>query len=365
MVRLEKISKSFGDKTVIRDLSLNVAEGEIFTLLGESGCGKTTLLRLIAGFERPDTGSIFIGGENMLPLPAEKRPVGFIFQNYALFPHMTVYENIAVGPRVRRVAESEIEKQITGLLEIIRMQEHRDAYPGQLSGGESQRVAVARAIINRPKILLLDEPLSALDESLRQNLREELVEMQKTFGITFLFVTHDQDEAMSLSHQMGIIENGQLLQVGKPEELYHRPKNAYVAGFLGDINRINAVVEQQTGTQVTLQAPKVGRVLCESKTQLPAGAEIAVYIRPEKIRLTTQPEQGKVANQLQGTIVNTMFRGSHTRYQMKLDNGDLLHILIQHSPEAHVKTTLVKDDRVFALFDSEDVMLFDSKIDTL
>ncbi|MFQ5675900.1 MAG: ABC transporter ATP-binding protein [bacterium] len=183
---------------MIHNLSLEVKEGEIFTLLGESGCGKTTLLRLLAGFEQPDSGGISIAGENVLPLPVERRPVGFIFQNYALFPHLSVYDNIAVGPRVRELPEDEIEKQIDVLLETTRIKELKHAFPGRLSGGESQRVAIARAIINRPKILLLDEPFAALDPSLRQSLRDEIADMQKTFGITFLFVTHDQEEALSL-----------------------------------------------------------------------------------------------------------------------------------------------------------------------
>ncbi|SVC29369.1 uncharacterized protein METZ01_LOCUS282223, partial [marine metagenome] len=242
MVKLDSISKSFGGKPVVENVSLEIEEGERFTLLGRSGCGKTTLLRLIAGFETPDSGTIAIEGQDVGSLPVEQRPVGLIFQNYALFPHMTVYDNIAVGPRIRRHPEIDIAKSIDELLEITHLQALRDAHPGQISGGEAQRVALARAVINRPKILLLDEPLSALDPSLRQHLREELVEMQRALGITFLFVTHDQEEAMGLATRMGIMDNGCLQQVGTPSELYERPQTTFIAEFLGEVNRLSGNV---------------------------------------------------------------------------------------------------------------------------
>ena len=223
MLKLDSISKSFGGNTVLENISLEIESGERFTLLGRSGCGKTTLLRIIAGFENPDSGSIFIDGQDVGSLPVEQRPIGMIFQNYALFPNMSVYDNIAVGPRIRKQPEPQIASKIEELLEITHIRSLRDVYPRQISGGEAQRVALARAVINRPKILLLDEPLSALDLSLRQNLREELVDMQRTLGITFLFVTHDQEEAMGLATHMGIMDNGCLQQVGTPTELYEKP----------------------------------------------------------------------------------------------------------------------------------------------
>jgi len=261
MVRLEGITKSFGSKTVLEDCSLAIEAGERFVLLGQSGCGKTTLLRLIAGFDQPDRGRIFIEGQEVGTLPIEQRPVGFIFQRHALFPHMDVYDNIAVGPRVRGIPESEISNQIDALLEVTRLSELRHAWPGQLSGGESQRVALARAVINKPKVLLLDEPLSALDESLRQNLREELMEIQRAFGITFLFVTHDQEEAMSLADRMSILEGGSLLQVGTPQALYGQPADPFTASFLGEINRLEGIVIQQTGNQVTLSLHGAGTLI--------------------------------------------------------------------------------------------------------
>ena len=244
MLKLESVSKSFGEKSVLKDISLEIREGERFTLLGQSGCGKSTLLRLIAGFETPDKGKIWIEGKEVNSLPIEKRPIGLIFQNYALFQHMTVYDNIATGPRVRHLSESEIAKQVDELLELTHLKKVKNSYPQHISGGEAQRVALARAVINRPKILLLDEPLSALDPSLRQYLRLELIEMQKALGITFLFVTHDKEEAMSIATEMCIMEKGSIKQYGSPKELYEKPKSSFIANFLGEINCLNGTVEK-------------------------------------------------------------------------------------------------------------------------
>lgn len=358
MVKLENIGKSFGAKTVLRDFSLDIREGERFVLLGESGCGKTTLLRLIAGFEEPCAGRIFIEGEKMEGFPVEKRPVGFIFQRHALFPHMTVYDNIAVGPRIRGIAETDIAGQIDELLRVTRLQDLRGAYPAQLSGGESQRVAIARAVINRPKILLLDEPLSSLDVNLRESLRRELVEMQKTFGITFLFVTHDREEAMSLADRMGIIEDGRLLQVGSPAELYDRPDNAFIAGFLGDVNRIEGEVEEQTEETVSVMLPDLGRVVCHSKKTFLTNASVVCLIRPEKLFLSTQERFGETLNRLDGVIEDKTFFGGRTLYLVKLKNGAIIKVTVQHRRSAHSDTAFRKGNPVSVLFDSKDVMLF-------
>ena len=283
MVHLKILSKSFGEKSVIQEVSLEIPAGERFILLGRSGCGKTTLLRLLAGFERPDHGAILIEGEDVVSLPVERRPVGFIFQSYALFPHMTVYDNIAVGPRIRQIPEPEIARRIGELLKIIHLTGLKNAYPTRLSGGESQRVAIARAIVNRPKILLLDEPLSALDASLRQGLREELKEMQKALGITFLFVTHDQEEAMSLATRMGILEGGKLLQVGTPSELYNHPESPFVAGFLGAVNRLSGKVERQDENRTIVALGGELKIHCETGSKHPPGQEVSCFIRPEKM----------------------------------------------------------------------------------
>jgi ABC-type Fe3+/spermidine/putrescine transport system ATPase subunit len=326
LVRLESIAKSFDGKKIIADFSLTLGAGEIFVLLGRSGCGKTTLLRLIAGFEQVDSGRIYIAGEDVGQLPIEKRPVGFIFQNHALFPHMSVYDNIAVGPRVCKVPESEIERRITELLEITRLTGLRHSFPGQLSGGESQRVAIARAVINRPKVLLLDEPLSALDPNMRKDLRTELIEMQKAFGITFLFVTHDQEEALSLASRIGVMEGGNLLQVGTPTQLYDQPNCPFVACFLGNSNRLNI-----------------------------SGQEC--YIRPEKMRIASLAPADDTRQRLEGIILSRSFFGDHTKYHVELDSRETIHILVPH--EGQGIEPRPDGERVWVLFHTRDLLVFD------
>ena len=355
MVKLDSISKSFGGNTVVKNISLEIEAGERFTLLGRSGCGKTTLLRMIAGFETPDSGTISIEGQDVGSLPIEKRPVGLIFQNYALFPHMSVYDNIAVGPRIRKQSESQIAKRVDELLEITHLQPLRDVYPGQISGGEAQRVALARAVINRPKILLLDEPLSALDLSLRQHLREELVEMQRALGITFLFVTHDQEEAMGLATRMGIMDKGCLQQVGTPTELYERPETDFVAEFLGEVNRLTGKAEQRTGNQITVSLGAAGNIQCVSEIPGLENQNIICYVRPEKVFFDTGRPQTKPVNILQATLRGIQFFGSHSRYQLELSGGQLLTLSIQHRKTYSPKYSI--GDSVRVLFAVSDVFL--------
>ncbi len=358
MVKLENICKSFGSKSVLQDFSLEIEEGERFVLLGGSGCGKTTLLRLIAGFEQPGSGKIIIGGEEVESLPAEKRPVGFIFQRHALFPHMTVYDNIAVGPRISGMDENEIGKQIEGLLEVTRLQGLRENYPGQLSGGESQRVAIARAVINRPKVLLLDEPLSSLDVNLRRSLREELVEMQKTFGITFLFVTHDREEAMSLADRMGVMDEGRLLQTGSPTDLYDRPGSPFIARFLGDVNRFEGIVEEQKGNRVIVVLPGAGRLVCISEAFFTPDTPVVCLVRPERIFLSSQERPGETNNLLEGVLQDSAFLGSSTLSRVQLKNGATINAVVQRNQSDIGGAALCKGNLVRVAFDYEDVILF-------
>ncbi len=360
MLVLENISKSFGNKSIIDYLSLEISNKEIFTLLGESGCGKTTLLRIIAGFETPDLGKVFIEGKDMTLTPVEKRPVGFIFQNYALFGHLSVYNNIAVGPRVRNVPEGEIEYFIDSLLDSLRLKNLKQARPQDLSGGEKQRVAIARAIINRPKVLLLDEPFSALDPGLRSNLREEMVATQKSFGITFLFVTHDQEEALSLSHRIGILKKGKLLQVGTPSKLYQNPNSRYVAEFLGDVNRLEGVVEQQTGNRVWVIVDYIGTLVCETDKEWERHTPVDLYIRPEHIFLSLKEASGGASNEFAGILLNKTFLGNASRYEVALKNGESFSVLVDNNQANNNLLNSRPGNKVSVLLDSRQIFIMPS-----
>jgi ABC-type Fe3+/spermidine/putrescine transport system ATPase subunit len=358
MVKLENICKSFGPKNVIQNFSLEIEEGERFVLLGESGCGKTTLLRMIAGLEEPGAGKIIIDGEEVGGLAVEKRPVGFIFQRHALFPHMTVYDNIAVGPRVRGQDENEIRKNIDDLLEVTRLKNLRESYPGQISGGESQRVAIARAVINRPKVLLLDEPLSSLDVNLRRSLREELVEMQKAFGITFLFVTHDREEAMSLADRMGIMENGNLLQSGSPEDLYDRPENIFTAKFLGDVNQLQGKINSQAGNQVSIAIEDSSGLTAFSDKSFQADSKVICLIRPERIFISQETKLDEKYNRLVGKIERHVFFGNKTQCRVRLTNGQIVNIALRRSHSDKRKEYFETEKQVQIVFEKNDVILF-------
>jgi len=358
MVHLKSLSKSFDDQAVIQNVSLEIPEGERFILLGQSGCGKTTLLRMLAGFERPDRGEIWIDGQDVVPLPVERRPVGIIFQNYALFPHMTVYDNIAVGLRIRNTPEAEIARRIGDVLEIIHLAKLSAAYPGRLSGGESQRVAIARAIINRPKILLLDEPLSALDASLRHNLREELRDMQKTLGITFLFVIHDREEAMSLATRIGILEGGRLLQIGAPADLYNHPESPFVAGFLGAVNRLNGTVERQNGDRTIIALEGGVKVHCEPQSTYAPGQRVSCFIRPEKMFFSSGRKNGSAPNRVNAVVEEKTFLGNQTQYQVTLEGGQTCILPVLHGSERDKNIVFHSGDRVEIRFFAQDVLLF-------
>ena len=273
---------------------------------------------------------------------------------------MDVYDNIAVGPRVRGIPESEIASQIDALLEITRLNELRHAWPGQLSGGESQRVALARAVINKPKVLLLDEPLSALDESLRQNLREELMDIQRAFGITFLFVTHDQEEAMSLATRMGILEGGRLLQVGTPSDLYNHPESPFVAGFLGAVNRLSGIIERQNSGHTVVALGSGIKINCEPQSAYAPGQAVSCFIRPEKMFFCSGEKSGPSLNRVNALIVEKTFLVNQTQYQAKLENGQTCTVPVRHDSGQEKNIVFHSGDRVEILFSAHDVIQFEN-----
>ena len=326
-VEVRKATKVFGAGTdAVRALdavSVSIRENEFFTLLGPSGCGKTTLLRLIGGFELPTAGDVLLGGRSVVALPPHKRPVNTVFQNYALFPHMTVAENIAFGLQMRGIARNEIAVAVNEMLNLVKMTGLDSRKSAQLSGGQQQRVALARALVNRPKVLLLDEPLSALDLKLRQGMRMELKNLQQTTGITFIFVTHDQDEALTMSDRIAVMSNGKLQQLGAPLDIYERPVNRFVADFIGDTNFVSATVTGRDADLIRCRIEGGLELLVNRLDGVGEAAMVTLALRPEKILL--QPD-GVI-----GTIAQAVYLGTHTSYDVRLADDTRLSVRLQNS----------------------------------
>jgi spermidine/putrescine transport system ATP-binding protein len=312
LLEVRDVSKSFGAREVLKHISLEICAGEFLTLLGESGSGKTTLLRLIAGFEEPTSGELWMCGERLDTLPPYKRRVNTVFQSYALFPHLTVQENVAYGLEVSGVAKSEIPGRVNDALQMVKMQEFAGSRPAKLSGGQQQRVALARALINRPKLLLLDEPLSALDANLRKQMQGELKSLQREIGITFLFVTHDQDEAMALSDRIALLKDGRLEQVASPREIYARPATSYTAEFIGQTNLLRAHIKDGVATCGSLQW---------TSTQ-PAGAAL-FSLRPESIHLAADGPTPSGAVRFRAVVRQQIFSGSSEHLELEVASQSL------------------------------------------
>ncbi|EKP94099.1 ABC transporter ATP-binding protein [Thermaerobacter subterraneus] len=315
---LDRVSKAFGDNLVVQDVSLRVEPGELFTLLGPSGCGKTTLLRMVAGFYYPTRGRILFGDRDLTTVPPHRRGVGMVFQNYALFPHMTVFENVAFGLRLRRVPRDELARRVRRALAQVQLEGYEGRRIDQLSGGQQQRVALARALVIQPDLLLLDEPLSNLDAKLREDTRSEIRRLQLSAGITTLYVTHDQAEAMAMSDRIAVLNQGRVLQVGTPEAIYHRPASRFVAGFIGKSNLVDAtVVQRRADGAVQVRAGDV-LLWCEAGRSNPGvpvdeGRIVTLCIRPEAF----QPAAAGAANVLRGRVLVAEYAGSHTRYRLE------------------------------------------------
>ena len=323
-VELRDIRKSFGRLTVIDGVSLEIEEGHLFTLLGPSGCGKTTLLKIVAGFHAPDAGQVLFGGTRVNAVPPHKRETGMVFQTYALFPHLTVFDNVAYGLRTRRTSQDQIRKKVAEVLENVQLDGLEARFPSQLSGGQQQRVALARALVFSPRILLMDEPLSNLDARLRISMREEIKRIQKRLGITTIYVTHDQEEAMAISDRVAILNGGRLEQIGTPWEIYAAPRNRFVAQFMGSSNILDLDVTGYDAGRARAQARTGDQVfhLCSGK---PLSGPILVALRPEWIDILPDDAEAPV-NAFKGTVVSAMFVGSLVRYGVRCLGDRLLTI---------------------------------------
>lgn len=312
------LTKAFGHQQVLSYFSLDVRKSEFITLLGPSGCGKTTLLRIISGFEAPDSGTIYLDGQDLLAQPAEQRTVNTVFQSYALFPHMTVFDNVAFGLKLKKIKGAELVNQVEEVLDLVKMSNYAKRFPHQLSGGQQQRVAMARAIVNKPRILLLDEPLSALDSQLRRDMQIELKKLQRELGISFIFVTHDQEEALSMSDRVVVMKEGGIAQIGTPREVYEEPESMYVAKFIGEINCFPGEVVSVTEDGVEAQV--FGRVVQTSSSRnFRKGDTVQFLLRPEDLRLYTHSPEGQIT--FPGSIVERSYRGSTLDSRILLDDG--------------------------------------------
>ncbi|TPW77923.1 ABC transporter ATP-binding protein [Schumannella soli] len=306
-VRLRGITKTFGSNTVVRPLDLDIRDGEFFSILGPSGCGKTTLMRMITGFESPTDGSVELAGRDVSKVPTRDRDLNMLFQSYALFPHLSVYENVAFELRVRRTPKAELDTRVREALELVRLADFGDRKPNELSGGQRQRVALARAVVGRPAVVLLDEPLGALDQKLRKEMQFELKRMQREVGITFIYVTHDQEEALTMSDRIAVMSEGRVLQVASPIDIYDAPASRFVAGFIGSCNLIPARLE--AGRAVTSGAGAIPADTAEAATRgLADGAEVVVAVRPERVTLHADPAAAP-AGAVRGVISARVFLG--------------------------------------------------------
>jgi putrescine transport system ATP-binding protein len=323
-IDIHNVSKSFGSQSALQGVSLSIYQNEFFSLLGGSGCGKTTLLRILAGFETPSTGQIYIDGVDVTETPPYERPVNMMFQSYALFPHMTVEENVAFGLRQEGLVEKVIHQRAKDMLHLVHMDGFEYRKPHQLSGGQKQRVALARALAKHPKVLLLDEPLAALDKVLREKTQFELVSIQEELGITFVMVTHDQEEAMTVSTRMGIMEKGQVRQVGTPGEVYEYPNSLFVADFIGSINIFEGIITDVQENSLTIHSEEIDADLqVERSTLLPAGIQVSVAVRPEKVQMSVRAK-ALDNNAVKGTVEEIGYLGDVSIYHVRLETGKIV-----------------------------------------
>ncbi len=350
-VRLERVTKQFHELTAVDDLSLEIERGEFFSMLGPSGCGKTTTLRMIGGFEMPTAGTIYLGEADVTAQPPFRRDVNTVFQSYALFPHLNVFENVAFGLRRRNVDDAEIRTRVGEMLDLVELPGHERRRTSQLSGGQQQRIALARALINRPRVLLLDEPLGALDLKLRKQMQIELKRIQTEVEITFIYVTHDQEEAMTMSDRIAVMRAGHIEQLGNPEELYERPRTSFVAGFLGVSNLLDGSLTGREGEMAVVRLSDGNVVRAPAAAINGDSGEVRVGVRPEKLRIVAMTDSGAAAaepglNALTGTILDASYVGVSTQYLVDTGGGQRLTVYAQNLETSGAQEALADGQRV-------------------
>jgi putrescine transport system ATP-binding protein len=324
IISIRNVTKRFGDFVAVDALSVDIFEREFFALLGASGCGKSTLLRMLAGFEQPNEGQIILDGTDLAGIPPHKRPVNMMFQSYALFPHMNVGDNVAFGLKQEGMAKAAIGERVAAMLKLVKMEAFAGRKPHQLSGGQRQRVALARALAKQPKVLLLDEPLGALDKKLREETQFELMDLQQELGLTFVIVTHDQEEAMTMADRIAILEKGEVMQVATPAEIYEAPASRFVAGFVGNVNMFEGTVSERTGNAARITGASGAVIQVENAGDAAAGDGVAFAVRPEKIRVSSKAPAAGTPNVLEGEIYDIAYLGDMTIYHVKLDDGQIV-----------------------------------------
>lgn len=345
-VSIERVTKKFDDFVAVNDVSLKIYKKELFCLLGGSGCGKTTLLRMLAGFENPTSGRILIDGVDMAGIPPYERPVNMMFQSYALFPHMTVEQNVGFGLKQDRIAKQEIATRVTDMLELVRLSQFAKRKPHQLSGGQRQRVALARSLVKRPKLLLLDEPLGALDKKLREHTQFELVNLQEKLGVTFVVVTHDQEEAMTLSTRIGVMNLGEIVQVGTPKDIYEYPNSKFVAEFIGNVNMFQGRMIEDLPDRVRIESPELGgTIYIDHGVSSAPDVMLWAAVRPEKINISLErPDQAD--NVAHGVVKEIAYMGDMSVYLVKLDSGKMVRVT-QQNAYRHADDLVTWDQSVY------------------
>jgi len=363
LLRIEGVAKKFGTFRAVDGVSLDIAAGEFFALLGPSGCGKTTLLRMLAGFETPDEGRILLGGKDIAHVLPHERPVNMMFQNYALFPHLSVRDNIAFGLRRARMTRADMDARVAEMIALVKLQGLEKRKPDQLSGGQRQRVALARSLARRPQVLLLDEPLAALDKKLRESTQWELMELQRRLGMTFIIVTHDQEEAMTVAGRIGVMDAGRLDQVASPRELYEAPVSRWIAEFIGDINLFDGQVETREPNRLLVATRDAGIVAVAEPRNAITKAIVSVAIRPEKVKLSRRGPvsdvlNARAVNRLEGVVTDVSYLGGVTTYKVRLDSGAVVRSSMANTARLDLDAYVVSQ-RVVAWFTPDDCLVLE------